>query len=63
MDIDETRMMLGLVCDKSNRESLDKLSDKEADKWYTLFRTRTDKLFREFNDELGEFITGKGKNE
>lgn len=59
MVIDETKMMLKLVCDLENQKYLDKLSDKEIETWYNTFRTRTDNLVSQFNKEFKEYLKNR----
>lgn len=59
MVIDETKMMLKLVCNLENQKYLDKLTEKEIDTWYTTFRTRTDTLVSQFNKEFKEYLKNR----
>lgn len=59
MVIDETKMMLKLVCNLENQKYLDKLTEKEIETWYTTFRTRTDTLVNQFNKEFKEYLKNR----
>lgn len=59
MVIDETKMMLKLVCNLENQKYLDKLSDKEIETWYNTFRSRTDNLVDQFNKEFKEYLKNR----
>lgn len=59
MVIDETKMMLKLVCNLENQKYLDKLTEKEIETWYNTFRTRTDNLVSQFNKEFKEYLKNR----